>query len=81
MGGVCCREQARVPEHMYVTLFVQALQPHNWNHMDIDIYIYIGGDSPLRLPQKLGPPLSQKKCFADILFKIHARMNPSRIQR
>ena len=67
--SVCCGEQAHVPENMHVTLFVQALQLCNWNHMDIC------WDSPLRPPKRPGPSPSQKEiCFADILLKIHAQM-------
>ena len=57
MGGGCCGEQAHVPEHMYVTLFVQALQLCYWNHMDTH------WDSPLRSPQKPGPPTLPDKMF------------------
>ena len=69
MGGVCCREQAHVPEHMYAMLFVQAVKLCYWNHGSI---LGLPSDCHKTWP----PPLSQKKYVADVLFMIHARMTP-----
>ena len=57
MGGVCCREQAHVPEHMYVTLFVQALQLRNWNHMGIY------REFPSQTATKTWPPTLPEEMF------------------